>query len=251
MLTKLTNSLKLKIMKKISYLLMLTLSLVIFNSCEEDESGTSVNFASFDAFETTTLVDPNGSNTQDVEVYFSKTSGSDRTIGISIDPNSNTPAGSYDVPNSVTIPSGSNKGVFTVTFSDVDLGIGVSSLILNLDSSDDFFTGDSKTLNYMQKCNESMATLDITFDAYGSECGWYIEDALGGVVASGGGYADGQTTASESIMLCEGRDYTFVFTDSYGDGMLGSYTLTFGGAVKVTGAGTDFGDSESTAFDTK
>ena len=239
-------------MKKITYLLMLTFSIVIFNSCEDDPTETSLNFVSFEGYGyDVTVVDVDGSATQDITVYASKTSGSDRSIAIMVDPTSTAAAGSYDVPSSVTIPGGSNKGTFTVTMSDVDLGIGVNKLILNFDHTADYSIGGSTSLEYIQRCTDVAATLGITFDAYGSESGWRVEDSLGGTVASGGGYSDGQASAQESFSLCAGRDYTFVFTDSFGDGMLGSYTLSVGGAEKVTGAGTDFGTSESKTFDTK
>ena len=80
-----------------------------------------------------------------------------------------------------------------------------------------------------------------------------VTDALGGVTASGGPYADGQATASEMFKLCSGRDYTFTIFDSFGDGLSfpanGDYTLTVGGAVKATGGG-DYGSSDATNFDT-
>ena len=95
------------------------------------------------------------------------------------------------------------------------------------------------------------------FDIYAEETGWAITDALGGVIASKAAtaYTRNQGTATETIVLCAGRDYTLTVTDVYADGMddgtsLGSYTLTIGGATKVTGGGA-FGASEATAFDTK
>lgn len=239
-------------MKKISYLLMLAFSFVLFNSCEDDSSDTSLDFVSFEGYEyDVVVVDVNGSATQEVTVYASKTTGSDRSISIMVDPSSTAAAGSYDVPSSVTIPGGANKGVFTVTMSDVDLGIGVNKLVLNFDNTADYSIGKSTSIEYIQRCTDVAATLDITFDSWGSECGWRVEDSLGGTVVSGGGYSNGQASATENFTLCAGRDYTFVFTDSYGDGMAGSYTLTVGGVEKVTGAGTNFGFDESTAFDTK
>jgi|TARA_R110000868_G_scaffold149070_1_gene371310 hypothetical protein len=237
-------------MKKISTLFLAVFSMLAFTGCEDDES--TLNFVSFEGFDyETVVVDVNGSATQEVIIYSSDKSGSDRTYNISVDASSTAAAGSYDVPTSVIIPGGTNKGTFTVTMSDVDLGIGVNSLILNFDNAEGVFDGGSKVINYIQACTEVIATLDIVFDDYGSECGWSVEDSLGGTVASGGGYADGQVSATETISLCAGRDYTFIFTDSYGDGMNGSYTLTIDGVEKVTGAGTNFGFSESNAFDTK
>ncbi|WP_405248058.1 hypothetical protein [Cellulophaga sp. Asnod2-G02] len=236
-------------MKNLTFLLMLSISMVFFTSCDDDES--ALNYISFEEFDyETVVVDVNGSATQDVVVYFSNTSGSDRSFNIEVDASSTAAAGSYDVPSAVTVPGGSNKGVFTVTMSDVDLGIGVNSLLLNFENADGVFSGDSKEINYIQACTEVIATLEIAFDAYGSETGWDVIDSLGGVVVSGPGYADGQVSVTESISLCAGRDYILVFKDSYGDGMSGSYTLTIDGEVKVSGPGVDFATEESNDFDT-
>jgi subtilisin family serine protease len=65
--------------------------------------------------------------------------------------------------------------------------------------------------------------LTIVLDCYGSEVGWNVVNDNGTVVASGGGYPDGQGGAviEESFCLPVGC-YTFNITDTYGDGMFGS-----------------------------
>lgn len=239
-------------MKKFKLYLFALFATLAFVSCEEDVEAPGTNYVTFGDNSYMTGVDPGGSATFEIPVYTANTSGSDRTFALVVD-GSGAAAGSYTVPNSVVIPGGTNEGMISVALSDTNLGIGVNTVVISLVAEEGLSVGGSTSLNYIQNCNEVSGTLDIVFDGYGSETSWEITDALGGVVASGSGYADGQATASESVTLCIGRDYTFTIYDSYGDGLSwpsnGTYTLTVGGDVKASGGG-DFGTDESTAFDT-
>lgn len=241
-------------MKKFKLYLFALFATLAFVSCEEDVEAPGTNYVTFGKSSYMTGVDPGGSATFDIPVYTANTSGSDRTFALIVD-GSAAATGSYTVPSSVVIPGGTNEGTITVALSDTNLGIGVNSIKISIEPTTGLSVGAPTSLNYIQNCNEVSGTLDIVFDGYGSETSWEITDALGGVVASkpAGTYADGQATASESITLCQGRDYTFTIYDSYGDGLSwpadGTYTLTVGGTVKASGGG-DFGTSESTDFDT-
>jgi hypothetical protein len=244
---------KLLFMKKIANIFLILFSIILLQNCE-DTNLPSFNYVTFSESTYSTGVDVGGSTTIDVTVYTAEILGSARTFNIVVDPSSNAAAGSYVVPSSVSVPSGSNEGTLTVALSDVDLGIGVNRLILNFASEEGFFYGSSTAVEYTQNCEEITAVLDFIFDFWASETGWYIEDSLGGTVVSGGGYSNGEAPTSENITLCAGRDYTLYVTDAYGDGMndgatLGSYTLTINGVVKASGGGS-FGSSESTEFDT-
>lgn len=240
-------------MKKIIYLFVTLFSFTFLQNCEDTYVPDAAAYVTFAKLAYSTGVDPGGSTTVDITVFTADIAGSDRSFDLTAD-GTGAAAGSYSVPSSVTIPAGSNEGSFTVSLSDVDLGIGVNKVKISFVHEDGFSNSAGATVSYIQNCSEVTATLDFIFDFYSSETGWYITDALDGEVVAGGGYADGIGTASESITLCAGRDYTLHVTDAYGDGMndganLGSYTLTIGGVVKVTGGG-DFGAIESTAFDT-
>jgi hypothetical protein len=244
-------------MKTLKYLIIFTLSLFVFSGCSTDEDGTSeLNYASFGSNSYDTGVDVDGTATVDITVYTTKVNSSDRAIDVAVDlDKTNADPLSYSVPASVIIKGGTNEGVLTVNLSDVNLGIGVSKIVIDFVGKSGLYNGDETIVNYSQNCNEVTATLDINFDYYASETSWDIFDSLGGVVLSGEGYSDGQAPASLELALCAGRDYTLVFYDAYGDGMndgtnLGSYMLTIGGEVKVTGGG-NFGASESNEFDTK
>ena len=173
---------------------------------------------------------------------------------IAVDGSSTAADGSYFVPSSITIPGGSSEGALSIELSDVNLGIGINTLVLNFVASDGLFTGEPATLSYIQNCTEVSGTLDIVFDGYSEETSWEITDALGGIVVSKalGSYPPGVASVSEPITLCSGRDYTFTINDVYGDGLSypadGSYILTIGGDIKASGGG-NFGSGESTDFD--
>lgn len=241
-------------MKKIANIFLILFTILLVQSCEEDQFESSMEYVSFGKSTYSTGVDVDGSTTLDVTVYTSKIVKSDVTFSVSVDPSSNAAAGSYTVPGSVTVLSGTNKGTLKIELSDVDLGIGVNRLLLNFDDvTTGYGNGAGTKVEYVQNCNEVTATLTFTFDGYPEEAGWNIKDALGGVVASKAyGTYTGKTTSSESVTLCAGRNYTFTMRDKFGDGMFdgvnnGSYSLTVGGAVKASGGG-DFGGSKSTAF---
>ncbi|WP_143144226.1 hypothetical protein [Flaviramulus basaltis] len=241
-------------MKKIAYIFLILLSTVGFlQSCEDTYLPPPLEYVTFGDAVYSTGVDIGGSTTLEIPVYTGNITSADRSFNVIVD-DSNAAPGSFSVPSSVTVPGGTNEGTLAVNLSDVDLGIGVNRLNITFENGAEFSNGPAATVEYIQNCNEIIATLDFAFDYYSSETGWYITDALDGVVASKSGYADGQGSASESITLCAGRDYTLYVTDVYGDGMndgtnLGSYTLTIDGTVKATGGG-NFGASEASAFDT-
>ncbi len=229
-------------MKKITNIFIITLSLVLFQNCEEDQFESNLSYVTFGDSTYSTGVDIGGVQDFDVTVYTTKNVEADTSFSIIvIDSISNAAAGSYVVPASVSIPAGSNSGTFTVTLSDVNLGIGINKLVLNFDNVDSAFaSGNNTTIEYIQNCAEVQGTLDLSFDQWGSEVSWEILDSEGGLVLDGGGYSDGTpATDSINITLCSSRSYTITFFDSYGDGWGTdpAYTLTIGGEVKATGNG--------------
>ena len=225
-------------MKKTINIFLIIFSLVLFQNCDEEQFEPSLNYVAF-ASDISTGVDVGGTQDVTVVVYTAENVGSDTTFTIMVDESTDAAAGSYVVPTSVTVPAGSNAGSFTVTLSDVNLGIGINRLVIDFDDVGMSGTGQPITIEYIQNCNEVTGTLDLRFN-YPCEVSWAIEDAEGGVVLSGSGYS-GCTSAysevSEPITLCAGRTYTLITTDDYGDGWgsTGSYTLTIGGVEKVTG----------------
>lgn len=244
-------------MKKIAYIFLILLSTVGFlQSCEDTYLPPPLEYVTFGDTTYSAGVDIDGSTTVEIPVYTGNIISSDRSFNVIVDA-SNAAAGSYSVPSSITVPGGSNDALLVVNLSDVDLGIGVNKLNISFENGAEFSNGPSVTVEYIQNCSEVTGTLDLSFDRYGSEVYWEIQDSLGGVIASTAGYPDtgaGTTTSdSVSLTLCSGRSYTFFVADGYGDGWGAgsSYTLTIEGTVKVTGDGSTLDpDGVSTPFDT-
>lgn len=89
--------------------------------------------------------------------------------------------------------------------------------------------------------------LTLTLDNYPGETSWFLTDADGNVVWSGGPYGASGTVV-ESTCVGDGC-YTLTINDSFGDGMCcaygnGGYEFSQDGVVLASGG--DFGDSEST-----
>ena len=71
---------------------------------------------------------------------------------------------------------------------------------------------------YAQDCDANELTLELVFDGYADETSWDIADAAGNIIASGGDYAYGTASATETACLADGI-YTFTMYDFYADGM--------------------------------
>ena len=102
---------------------------------------------------------------------------------------------------------------------------------------------------YAQDCDANELTLELVFDGYAEETSWDIADAAGNLIASGGDYAPGTASATETACLADGI-YTLTMYDVYADGMCctygdGSYTLTDADGT-VLASGGSFGASEAT-----
>lgn len=243
-------------MKKLIYLILTLFSFTFLQNCEDTYVPDAAAYVTFAKFAYSAGVDVGGSTTADIKVFTADIAGSDRTFDLTVD-GTGAAAGSYSVPSTVTIPAGSNEGIFTVSLSDVNLGIGINKVIISFVHADGYSNSKAATVSYIQNCTEVTATVDLSFDRWGSEVYWEILDALDGVVVSTDGYADTgsgtTTTDSVTITLCAGRTYTFFAADGYGDGWGtgSSYTLTIDGVVKVSGDGSTLDtDGVSTVFDT-
>lgn len=242
-------------MKKIANIFLILFSILLFQNCENDQFEPSIDYVSFESSTYSQGVTPDGSSTIDINVYASNVASSDMTINVSVD-GSAAPAGSFTVPSSVTIPSGTNKGTLTVELSDTNLDC-FNDIVVSFDPSAGVTPGPEATLTYFQtpsgSCSSEVSgTLDFMFDDWASEVSYEIQDVLGGVVVSGpdSSWADGTATASVPVTLCSGRCYTLIVRDAFGDGLSapgGSYTLTIGGVDYATDS-DDYGASSSTGF---
>lgn len=236
-------------MKINKYLLLsFTLALTLFVSCSDDDDTTSgLNYVNFEAASTDFGVELGGSSTREIKLYSTNTEDSNRSFNVLVDMDLTTAdAASYSVPTSITIPSGANVGSMDVTVSDINIGDG-KVLALKLEQDGSFFYGNDILLNLQQSCPYNEAALAIDFDDYSQESSWEILDASTAVVASSGGvYAASTDVANETICLEDGT-YTFVFYDSYGDGLDGTAILNFDGTTLVDIQGFS-GNSTSQMF---
>ena len=229
-------------MKKITYILILLVAVVSFNSCNErDILSTSdinyINFQTDNAFGVDPLV---GENTLEIKVYTTQISGSDRTFTLNVADGTTANAAGYTVPTSVTVPAGSNVGTFEVT---VDASNIDTKLEIEIVPVTGLFIGNSIELDIYAICGANEVFLIMDLDDYPEETSWEILDGGDNVVASGGPYsASGITT--EAICLPNGT-YTLWVYDAYGDGT-GAISLEFDGNVLFSVAASEWGSINTT-----
>src|SRR5690606_27855441 len=104
-------------MKKYLILLVAAITTSVFVSCSDDDF-TPPAYVTFEGEELNLSVTQNSSASIDVTVYSNNVSGGDRSFDISVDDASTLGAEAYVLPETVTIPGGSNVGTFTVEVSD-------------------------------------------------------------------------------------------------------------------------------------
>ncbi|MBL4642189.1 MAG: hypothetical protein JKY44_01220 [Flavobacteriaceae bacterium] len=226
-------------MKKLSFLLLMTLSLFVFSGCEDSESTSDLNYVSFENSTFSFGVEQDGSSTSSVTFYSTQTSSSARTFEISVDAASTADAASYTVPTSITIPANSNTGTFDVTISDTNISEDGETLILNFSAKSGLITGASITLNIKRVCPLNNLVLSITFDSYPDEVYWVLKDGTGAIIeessAAGWGAYTGMTGGITKEFCLANGDYSFTIQDAYADG---------GGAVSLKVGDTYILDSD-------
>lgn len=243
-------------MKKIINIFLILFSVVLFQSCEDDQFESTLDYVTFSNTEYQSAIDPGSTAIKDIIVYSNNISSSDRVFNLSVDlDNTSGDSGSYTLPETVTIPANSNEGVFSIQLADVNLDCS-NDLVFMLLPPEGITNGNSSTLTYYQKPSSSCAsevsgTLDFIFDDFASEISYEILDVEGNVVISGpdSSFSDGDTSTTIPVTLCLGRCYSLVVYDSFGDGLAdpGEFSLTIDGTEYASGSG-DFGDSDSSIF---
>ena len=242
--------------KKIIYLLLLALPLVLMTSCEENLVGTpDLNHVSFEVNTLKFGVDIDGENTNTIAIYAASKSASARTVEIVVVSDETTAdAASYTVPTSVTIPANSNVAELSVTISDLNISSAGETLTIGLVSKEGLFVGGNITINVQQVCPTNGGTLEIGFDGYPEEVYWDIKDAAGTIVATSnaagvayGGHANEAAGSSLIYNFCwDAGTYTFRVFDQYADGG-GAITIIFNDAVVYSTDGV-YGAGESASF---
>lgn len=113
----------------------------------------------------------------------------------------------------------------------------------------------ANTFNVPHTFDTETIELELTTDDYASETGWELRDANGTVIQSvtAGYYTANNNTTTETIDLpVDNVCYTFVLTDSYGDGICcgygdGAYTLR-DSSGNIIATGDVFGSEDATEF---
>ncbi len=236
-------------MKKILNYILIGMFISFAYNCEEDDS-TNLDYVTFQADAPMALVDQGtGSTDLDLSIFAGSKTGSDRTYNILVDTDATTtdPSG-YSVPSTVTIPANANEGIITIQFNEVGLTFGGTTLVLMFEPTANLIAGGSVTMDAALGCPNSETTVDLIFDNYGSEVSWTVTDSNDDVMMSGGGYADGDASASTTGCLLTGS-YTLTVNDAFGDGMSapGAVSVVFEGAVLATISGA-YGDQGTESF---
>ncbi|MDA8596285.1 hypothetical protein N9L20_07375 [Flavobacteriaceae bacterium] len=206
-------------MKNIYKIGLLVLSLIVLNSCSEDETfSDNLDYTSF--AEDIALVFLKSDSQKEVtyEIYGTQSLGEQVSLEVAEESTLNS-----DYYSIGEFAYEGNKGSFTITFSNYDVDmIDGQSIVVNLMSQG--YVGSSMTINTTPDC----PILNITFDDYAEEAAWMIADASGTTVATGG-ITDGSYNEeyagmiSTSISLCQltPGTYTISIFDSYEDGGTG------------------------------
>lgn len=156
-------------MKKITYLLLLTMTLFVFNNCTKKTTFTEqIDYVSAE-FVPTILVEKGSSIDTEVHIYATKTTNSDRTFNLEVNTtqtSANTET--YTVPTTVTIPANTNVGTITVSVADNNLGEDPETLVLNISADDGTLVGNDISLVILKHCAYNVNDFVGTYsgDAY-------------------------------------------------------------------------------------
>ncbi|WP_242133338.1 hypothetical protein [Aestuariivivens marinum] len=143
-------------MKKILSLFTIMLVFVVFTNCEENEITPRISEIDYVSFESdfNINVDPSGSISRDINIYTSTIKNTDRTFNISIDTDlTSAPASAYSIPSTVVVPANTNIGIITLSVNGENINPnGGDTLVLDLNSNNDYFVGESLTINIKAFC---------------------------------------------------------------------------------------------------
>jgi hypothetical protein len=145
--------------KKIIYLLLMTLPLLVVTSCEEDAIGTpDLNYITFEAAEVDLKVDKGSTNSASYKIYSSIMSDASRTFNVTVSDKSTADPVSYTIPASITMPANSNVASLEIDVEDINI-ISSRELILTLEEKNGLYIGNDNefTINLLRICVSSIA----------------------------------------------------------------------------------------------
>ncbi|MGV8945801.1 MAG: hypothetical protein ACOH1N_05185 [Lutibacter sp.] len=141
-------------MKKITYLLLITLSAFVFNSCSDDIDGTNeLDYVGLTKLPASISVEKNGSTSVELHLYATQTTGADRTFNIIVLPATTLNPAAYSMPSTIVIPANSKEGVITVTFSDTNLGETPKTFVIQLEGNPGVYVGGKTATTVTKKCS--------------------------------------------------------------------------------------------------
>ena len=150
-------------MNKISYILLLAISIFAVNSCQNDIEGTKdLNYVTFEKSPDNVItIEKNTTVNYDAHVYTTQKTSSARTFNVTVSAATTLNSNSFIVPATVTIPANSNDGVLKISFSDTNLGENIEMLVLQLKAETGVFMGGKFTLLVQKKCSLTNGINDL------------------------------------------------------------------------------------------
>ncbi len=248
-------------MKNIFKYGILTAILGIAVSCDDDEPFDRANYVNFQPKAASVEVVDQETASVDVKIYATTVAGSDRTFNVNLSETSSLDPQAFTLPETVTIPGGSNEGTLTINITDANqngelVTLTAKTIDFTLSGSNGaIVSNDMFSVEVVEQCLLNSANLSITFDDYPAETYWAIFSAAdtSTPLYSGGLNGAYEGEASANIKFClEDGDYLLVFFDTYGDGFCcsygeGSYSLT-NGAGEVIASGGEFTEQDVKPF---
>ncbi len=192
------------------------------------ESGTNIGTCDAYINPTVQLFNSSADQASSIKISYDVNGNSNGSYIIQ-SANLETGAGTYTVPS---IPLETGNNVITLTVDEIN---GIENTELN-NASFSIEVTSSTPVAY----GPGNLLIEIVTDNYGSEIEWELINQTSGVsLASGGPYQDGTTGTSHDQLIelnDENACYSFIITDSYGDGICcnegqGSYTVTLDDAI--------------------
>lgn len=269
-------------MKKYLRIFIAIVSLSTVVACSNDDDFTPPNYVTFAENDMGFAVNENTSGSFDVTVFTANTTGSDRTFTINVDESSTLNSDSYTVPETVTVPGGSNEATFTVEITDTSISNSGETLVLSLGDEEGLHTGNPLAVEIARICEfEMTGTFMDNSEFYeaefpveimtGSAAGEYIVEDLfeegtdiaftvnedysitvpfqNAWISADYGQVSVESVAGSKVEPCNGK-FTLVLDHTVEAGSFGEYAEVFTPSVEDGSDGEDTDGEETDGEDT-
>nr|WP_299034815.1 DUF1735 domain-containing protein [uncultured Tenacibaculum sp.] len=240
--------------KILKYLTVLFIALS-FTNCEDSNEPLNINYVSFEGNSFDVGVDEGSETSTNIKVYTANITNSDRVVGISVvEEGTNLDASAYTVPETITIPAGTNEAILTVNIKDVGLSLLDQMLEVKLVQTEDILVGKTLKIAAALNCpgEDKKIKINIDFDSYPEEAAWRILDANDNTVMAssspfGFGAYDGFSESTSIPECLPSGDYTIEVYDGYKDGGT-AYSITVDGSPVLAIEADEYEDFFSTTI---